>query len=157
MLVFRIAHKNFSKELYATGAMGRWNEEGNKVIYCSESIPLAFLESMIRRQGVGFNENFKIMIIEIPNELKQTIIDAGDLKEGWRDFRNYISCQFLGNEWYKSGATPILKVPSAVLPEASNIVINTRHPDFAKIKLIETTNLVPDARIEEILKRYSGK
>ncbi len=51
----------------------------------------------------------------------------------------------------------ILKVPSAVLPEAFNYVINSEFPDFGLIKLIEATDLVPDDRIEDILKKYEKK
>lgn len=100
MLLYRIVHKNFSKELYASGLKGRWNSTGNKVIYSAESIPLAFLENMVRRQGVGFNNDFKIMIIEIPDELSITSIGMSELIEGWRNFRDYSFCQILGDEWY---------------------------------------------------------
>lgn len=157
MLVYRITHKNYSKELYASGIKGRWNGAGNKVIYCAESIPLAFLENMVRRQGVGFNNDFKIMIIEIPDDLPITSIAVGDLKEGWRDFKDYSLCQPSGDEWYNEGRTPVLKVPSAVLPQCFNYVLNTVHPDYTRTKLIDTTNLVPDKRIEDILKRYRDR
>ena len=157
MLIYRIVHKNFSKELYPSGMRGRWNSQGRKVIYCAESIALAFLENMIRRQGIGFNDDFKIMIIEVPVAVKFAIINTADLNEEWRDFRNYSLCQPLGDKWYDEGSTALLKVPSAVLPENYNYVINTTHPEYQKIKLIETTKLIPDPRIEEILKKYSGK
>ena len=157
MLVYRITHKSFSKELSATGTPGRWNSFGKKVIYCAESIALAFLENMIRRQGVGFNEDFKIMIIEIPDELKIATVNAGDIKDEWRDFKDYSICQHLGDKWYDEGAVPVFKVPSAVLTSSFNYLINTMHPEFKKIILIETTDLVPTERIEEILKRYTKK
>ncbi len=157
MLVYRIVHKKYSKSLFASGMEGRWNAEGNKVIYCAESIALAFLENMIRRQGVGFNNDFKIMIIQVPDDLKISIINDKDLKSGWRSLDNYFQCQELGNKWYLDGKTLLLKVPSAVLPEEFNFVINTLHDDYRKIKLVEVTTLVPDERIEEILKKYSKK
>ncbi|WP_423736592.1 RES family NAD+ phosphorylase [Chitinophaga caseinilytica] len=154
MLVFRITHKQYSQELYASGIKGRWNGAGRKVIYCAESISLAFLENMIRRQGVGFNQDFKIMIIEVPDGLEITTIQPGQLHAKWRDFKDYSHCQPLGNKWFDEGNTPVLKVPSAVLPESSNYVLNTLHPEFRRIRLIETTELVPDERIEDILKKY---
>lgn len=157
MLVYRITHKNYSKDLYAPGIKGRWNSTGNKVIYCAESIPLAFLENMIRRQGVGFNNDFKIMIIDIPDDLPTITIEVSDLKEGWRDFKDYSLCQYKGDKWYNEGTTALLKVPSAVLTECFNFVINTVHADYKKVKLIDTTNLVPDKRIEDILKKYSDR
>lgn len=157
MLVYRITHKNYSKELSAAALRGRWNTSGKKVIYCAESIPLAFLENMVRRQGAGFNDDFKIMIIEIPDNLKITVINVPDLADGWRDFEDYSKCQPFGDQWYEEGKTTVLKVPSAVLPDCSNYLLNTVHADFRRIQLIETTNLIPDPRIEDILKRYPGK
>ncbi len=130
---------------------------GQKVIYCADSIALAFLENMIRRQGVGFNYDFKIMIIEVPDDLKITVISIEDLAEGWREFNDYSKCQQLGDKWYEEGETSVLKVPSAVLPEAFNYVINSEHRDYRRIKLLKTTNLVPDKRIEDILKKYPVK
>jgi RES domain-containing protein len=157
MLVYRITHKIYSKELYASGLEGRWNSDGKKVIYTAGSVALAFLENMIRRQGVGFNSDFKTMIIEIPDDLKIATIKEEDLLKGWRAFTDYSKCQPLGDAWFGKGEKPILKVPSAVLPEGFNYVINATHADFKKVRLIETTALVPDERIEDILKNYSKK
>ena len=154
MLVYRIAFKEYSNSLFAPGLSGRWNGAGRKVIYTAESIPLAFLENMIRRKGVGFNHDFKTMIIEMPDTLTITEIKASDLAEGWRSFDDYTYCQKIGNAWYDQGETPVVKVPSAVLPDNSNYVINAMHPDFKRVVLLETTDLVPDARIEELLKKY---
>lgn len=157
MLVYRIVLKKFSKSLFASGIRGRWNSTGNKVVYCAESIPLAFLENMVRRKGFGFNDDFNIMIIEIPANLEISVVSAKQLKTGWRDYRDYSICQLIGNEWYGKAKTCVLKVPSAILTEAFNYVINAEHADYKKIKLIEITKLIPDERIDEILKKYSGK
>ncbi|HVX50063.1 MAG TPA: RES family NAD+ phosphorylase, partial [Chitinophagaceae bacterium] len=151
MLVYRITHKSHSKALFAPGIKGRWNSTGKKVVYCAESVALAFLENMVRRQGVGFNRDFKTMIIDVPPGLAITVIKAGDLKEGWRNFRDYSMCQPRGDQWYDAMQTPVLQVPSAVLPEGSNYVINTEHPGYKHITLLAVTDLVPDERIEDIL------
>jgi RES domain-containing protein len=151
MIVFRIVHKAFSQSLVGSGHPGRWNKAGQKVIYAAESIALAFLESMIRRQGVGFNEDFKIMFLEIPQDLSITTIEPASLTPGWDDIRNHSVSQERSSSWYASLETPVLKVPSVVLPHSFNFVINTGHKDFNKIKIIDLTPLVPDPRIETIL------
>ncbi len=133
---------------------GRWNSTGNKVIYAAESIPLAFLENMVRRQGVGFNDDFKIMIIEIPDEVSIELVSVTDLHADWRNPNDYSKCIPIGDLWYNAGKFMVLKVPSAVMPEAHNYVINTQHADYGKVKLIDVTNLIPDERIENILKKY---
>lgn len=154
MLAYRIVFKKYSKKLIAAGFAGRWNGGGRKVIYCAESVALAFLENMIRRQGVGFNRDFKTMILEIPASLKIQTVNPEELPAGWRKFTDYSICQPIGNAWYDAGIFPLLKVPSAVLPESFNYMINTSHPDYKKIKLIQVTDLIPDERIEAILKKY---
>ena len=157
MLVYRIVHKIYSKELFASGLEGRWNGNGRKVIYTAGSVALALSENMIRRQGVGFNADFKTMIIEIPDDLKIQTIKTESLPAGWRKFTDYSKCQPLGNDWFDKEEKPVLKVPSAVLPEEFNFVINAAHTDSKKIKLVQTTELVPDERIEDIFKNYSQK
>lgn len=153
MLGFRILHQKYGDPLFAPGIEGRWNSAGKKVLYCSDSIPLAFMESMIRRQGVGFNRDFKITHIVIPDALPVKKIGIDDLKPGWNDLRSYAKCQALTNKWYDSLETLTLVVPSAVLSSSNNYVINTLHPEFNKVKLVALTPLIPDARIDEILKR----
>ena len=154
MLIFRIGHKNYATSLTASGAAGRWASAGKKVIYAAESIALALLENMVRRQGVGFNGDFKIVVIEVPDDIVITTINAEKLKTGWRDFRDYGICQPVGNKWFDEQATCVLKVPSAVIPESNNYVINTLHPGFSRIKIVQISDLVPDKRIEDLLKAY---
>lgn len=156
MLAYRITHKIYSSKLFATGLPGRWNGNGRKVIYCAESIALAFLENMVRRQGVGFNDDFRTMILNIPDDLGIQTITSGHLPAGWRDITDYSKCQPIGNTWYDDGTHPLLKVPSAILPESFNLVINSLHPDFKKIKLVKITDLIPDERIEDLLKKYKS-
>lgn len=155
MLVFRIVHKKYSDSLFASGLEGRWNSEGKKVLYTAESISLAYLETMAHRKGLGFNRDFKIMIIKIPNTSDFKIVDSGDLPKHWRDFRNYSACQKIGDAWFEEREKLILKVPSAVVPENYNIVINTFHKDFSKVKLIDILDFEPDDRLEQIIKNYS--
>ncbi len=154
MLAYRIAHKKYSSSLKPSGMEGRWNSRGKKVIYAGTTLELAFLESMIRRQGTGFSDNFRTMIIEIPDTLKSTTIRPSTLPKNWRDPKDLSKCQSLGDAWYEKGETAVLKVPSALIPDSYNVVISTEHPGFKKIKLLAATDLVPDPRIDEILRRY---
>lgn len=156
MLVFRIALKKYSKTLVASGIEGRWNGTGRKVLYTADSIALAFMENMIRRKGLGFNDEFATMIISFADDLVIEQIESQHLPKGWRNAENYAICQAIGNKWFDEGLSPILKVPSAVLPEHSNFVFNTLHTDFSKVQLIDTVPIVPDERIEDILKKYKG-
>ena len=154
MLVYRIVQKKYSQSLIANGIEGRWNRRGEQVIYTAESIPLAFMENMIRRVGVGFSNNFRIMIIEVPDVCPIIELKVSDLKSGWRDTRSI--CQEATGDWYHAQQSLVLKVPSAVLSTNFNFALNTLHPGYSKVKLLASEELVPDERIDEIVRRYKG-
>lgn len=88
-----------------------------------------FFRKYDQAEGVGFNDDFKIMFIEVPSNRKITFINNGDLDKDWRNFDNYTKCQLVGDKWYNENMSLLLKVPSAVLPEAFNYVINTEYKD----------------------------
>lgn len=155
MVIIRIALKKYSKELYAPGVQGRWNSEGKKVIYTASTLSLAALESMFRRKGCGYNNDYATMLINAPDDIGITEIDTSSLPKGWNHPFDYSVCQSLGDEWYEKEETPLLKVPSAIIPMDYNYVINTRHKDYKQIKLIGVTDFIPDPRIEELLKNQN--
>lgn len=150
MLLYRIVHRNYA-HLNPSGIEGRWNSAGNKVIYAAESIPLAFLETMIRRQGVGFSDSFRILFLEVSDNASISMIKEEELDRNWRE--SVAQCQPLGDKWYHEGKDLLLKVPSSVIPFSHNYLINMQHPGSKQVKLIATTGLMPDKRIEEILKK----
>ena len=100
MLVYRIVHKRYADSLFASGLEGRWNSEGKKVLYTAESISLAYLETLAHRKGLGFNKDFKIMVIKIPSNAEIQTVESSELSKSWRDFRNYSDCQKIGNAWF---------------------------------------------------------
>ncbi|MBV6880292.1 RES family NAD+ phosphorylase [Epilithonimonas ginsengisoli] len=154
MLVYRIVHKRYADSLFASGIEGRWNSGGKKVLYTAESISLAYLETLAHRKGLGFNKDFRIMVIEVPNNTGIQTVESSDLSKAWRDFRNYSDCQKIGNAWFDADEKLCLKVPSAVVPENWSVVINTFHKEFKKVKLIDVLDFEPDDRLEQIIKQY---
>lgn len=155
MLVFRIAHKKYAETLSVSGLSGRWNSNGKLVLYTAENISLALLENMIYRVGTGFNADYKIMIIEIPDESFESV-ETRKLPKYWRKIENYPVLQKIGDNWFGEQKKLCLRVPSSVMPENFNIIINTTHPDFKKVKLIDVLPYEPDDRLEKILKKYQS-
>src|SRR5690606_34952693 len=155
MLVYRIAHKKYADSLFASGLEGRWNSEGKKVLYTAESISLAYPETMNYRKGMGYNDDFRIMIIKLP-QTDFSMVSSAELPSDWRDFRNYHECQKIGDRWFDDTKNLGLKVPSAVVPENYNVIINTLHQDYKKVELIEVLPFHPDERLEKIIKKYDN-
>ena len=85
-------------------------------------------------QGV-LGASFVMMVLELPESLPLTTLTRADLPSDWKLESSYQLTQPLGAAWYEAGETLLLKVPSAVVPEEFNYVLNARHPDFAKVQI----------------------
>lgn len=153
MLAFRIAHYKYAHSLSVSGFEGRWNSKGKLVLYASENIATSLLENIIYRTGIGFNNDYKIMVIYHPEEHIEQIITS-NLPKDWRSLESYDQLQKIGNSWYDDQRSLCLKVPSSILPDNYNIIFNTTHPEFKNVKLIDVLDYEPDERLEKLLKKY---
>lgn len=138
MELYRIVYGKFTDRLFAPGFSGRWNREGQFVVYTASNRSLASLENMVHKMGQGvLGASFIMMVLELPDGLPMTTITRADLPQDWKLESSYQLTQPLGADWYDAGETLLLKVPSAVVPEEFNIVLNARHPDFTKVQIKE--------------------
>ncbi len=148
MEVYRIALAKYAGELTASGRAARWNSNDVNVIYTSGSQALACLENVVHRNSLGLNALFNVMSIEIPDELSVGTIAIEELPENWKSFDSIYKTQQLGDSWARSLASPLLKVPSSIIPAEFNFLINPLHPDFKLIKLLKSDAFVFDERIK---------
>lgn len=149
MIVYRITLEKYT-ELKASGRQSRWFSEECYVIYTSENAALACLETVVHRDSSELaNLLFKIISIEIPDEI--TIIDA--VKEykikDLLEIQSIPICREFGDDWYARQKSCILKVPSVIIENSHNFLINTKHPDFEKIKIISIKDFSFDKRIKQ--------
>ncbi|TZF82750.1 RES family NAD+ phosphorylase [Pedobacter sp. BS3] len=148
MFVYRIVLEKFSGSLKASGRAARWNPNDIEMIYAASSRSLACLENVVHRTQLGLNQLFSVMTIEINDKLKQETISLTDLPKDWREFYHMSLTQQLGEKWIRAGKTAVLKVPSSIIEEEANYLINPNHQDFASIKLINTEPFTFDKRIK---------
>ncbi len=149
MELFRISSREYATELKASGAANRWNKKGEYVIYTGGSRSLSTLESVVHRNYIRPDIPYKVMIISVPDSdrLVKTL-KTTDLPLNWRQFEAYSKLQEIGSDWITRRETLILKVPSAVIPQEYNYIINTEHPDFKKnVKLVRTEDYFWDERL----------
>jgi RES domain-containing protein len=149
MIVYRITLEKWAQGLNASGYPARWNSKGNFVVYTLSSRALACLENVVHRSGEGLNRLFKIKEIEIPDNLEMETITASKLPENWQEFVNFPVTQEIGNNWISKRLSPVLCVPSVIIPGESIFLINQNHPDFSKITLRSVTDFIFDARLTQ--------
>lgn len=147
MELFRISLAVYADKLYAPGFPGRWNLEGEEVIYASSSRSLACLENMVHRKGRGDNLKYSTMVIYAPDTSSVTQVNLSDLSPSWNQGSDFFDCQFIGSEWFRKKKSLLLKVPSAVIPDEFNVVIHTSHPEFSEVSLIKILPFSFDRRL----------
>lgn len=147
MIVYRITTAKWAAELTGSGYPARWNPRHVRVIYTAGSIALACLENLAHRSGEGLNANFRLVEIEIPDNMSSESCFLNDLPEGWHTIHGYAMCQMIGNQWVHDNETCVLEVPSSIIPYEWNVLINPNHPDFHQISIKSIRNFSFDERL----------
>lgn len=152
MLIYRIDRKKRQRDtLSGIGAEiygGRWNLPGTRAVYCAGSRSLAILEMLVH-MDMKHVPNDRIMVkIEVLDEISIPYQDRELLPANWEKFPYTHASQRVFTDWIqREGTGPVLALPSAVVPEEWNFIINPLHQDMAKIKVVEVKPLVIDERL----------
>lgn len=148
MLVYRITGKKYASNIFGTGAAifgGRWNKKGTPVLYTGESKEIALLETIVHTPPM-LVPDLDILTLEIPDN-SITEIRIVDLPSNWIDYPAPSILAEIGENWVKKGETIALKVPSCIIHSACNYILNCRHSEYNKVKLIEHKNFHFDSRL----------
>lgn len=126
---------------------GRWNEPGVPMVYCSSSVALACLETLVHLNQEGLPLNRYVVRIDIPDELFERREQFDVTKAGW-DAQpvGLLSVEF-GSEWIRSNRSLILEVPSVVVPQERNYLLNPQHPDMKGIVAMVLERFSYDRRL----------
>ncbi len=147
MEVFRITLTKYSDKLYATGRINRWNYRGEKLIYTAGSQSLACLENIVHSSGTALNQSFTVMIIYIPDKISPQVIRSDQLEKDWNKHAWPGTCQILGSKWLNHRTSLLLQVPSSIIPDEKNYLINPNHQDFDLVKVIDRQQFSFDKRM----------
>lgn len=148
MFVFRINIAKYADGLKASGRASRWNSNEVEMIYTSSSQSLACLENVVHRNLFGLNQAFRVLTIQIPQEVSIHEFKLEELPFDWKSFQQMPFTQSLGDEWIKSSKSAVLKVPSSIIQQEYNYLVNPAHKDFSKIIIKTVEPFVFDERIK---------
>lgn len=149
MLLHRLCRAAFSA-LDGEGARlygGRWSSPGLPVVYTSSSLSLAALEYLVHLDPSDAPADLVALTIEVPDSIQVATVDQGRLDRDWASSPGCASCQRVGDEWLKTSATPLLRVPSALVPEEYNCLLNPRHPEASSANVIARRPFTFDPRM----------
>lgn len=143
------------KEKHARGAFsgegarvfgGRWNSVGVPVIYCSEHLSLAALETLVHIVPVMVRDKFRAYRVGFDQVLVTTVAEK-KLPKGWDAQPPTAASKTIGDDWIKSGRSPVLALPSVLIRLERTFLLNPNHPDFRKIQIKDVGTFVLDPRL----------
>ena len=147
MRLWRISnHPSLSGEggLYASG---RWHARGRRVVYLADHPASALLEVMVHREvdAEDLPTHYQLLGVDVPDDVPTASRNEGELPEGWRG--QTALTQALGDAWLREAPTALLRVPSAIVPDASNYLLNPAHADAARISVASAARAAFDPRL----------
>jgi RES domain-containing protein len=148
MTGYRISNQQYSQDLSGEGARlfgARWNSVGIPMLYLSSHASLAILELLVHVQWKQMELTLDLLSIRLPDQAPAKELTAGKLKKNWQQDLAYT--RSLGDGFIQSGQFLVLKVPSVIVPEEYNLLVNPRHPDARKIRISYTRHFKPDQRL----------
>lgn len=147
--VWRITTSAFARSAFSgEGARlygGRWNPKDVAIVYTAASQSLAMLEMLAQDQPLG--AHYVFIEARIPGGLSIDRVRVDDLPPHWREIGAREKLQAIGAEWARRRGTPVLAVPSVIVPAESNYLLNPAHPEFKRIKVGKPTTVETDLRL----------
>ena len=150
MRVYRVGKTKYASDLTGEGARlngGRWNNKLVNCLYTSESRALALLEYTVNINIDDIPRALSITIIEIPDQSIKILKEA-DLPGDWKQSPAPSSTKNFGSNLLLSAAELVIKIPSTVIPDEYNYLLNSLHPESKKFKIVSVSDFVYDVRIK---------
>lgn len=151
MLLYRIAKEQYANDLSGYGAKlfgGRWNLIGTPCLYTSQSRALALLEYSVNVSIDFMPSKLCFAVIEIQDHLIE-FVDNNDLPLNWNTIPSSSSTKIFGSEKLNSSGFPVLRLPSVVIPNEYNFIINPLKIDSGDIKISGIEEYEFDFRIKK--------
>jgi RES domain-containing protein len=124
---------------------GRWNSPGRPLVYSSSHLSLAALEVLVHFDVDEVPEDLRAFAIEIPDALAAEQVTLDTLPTGWT--RQAFASRAFGDDWLAAARTPVLVVPSAIIPEETNVLVNPSHPATQGVRVVASRRFAYDPRL----------
>lgn len=149
MILYRIVKCLYADDLSGEGSRlfgGRWNSIGKRVTYLASSRSLAVLEVLVHLNPLIIPKDYCLVEIEIPDNCFKAIA-ADILPADWKDVSPPASLRQFGDDLIDRGEYLALQVPSSIIPEEHNYLVNPYHPLMKKVKVLRKQPFSFDQRL----------
>lgn len=147
MILWRISNHRTLDGRGGLYASGRWHTEGRPVVYLAESPASALVEVLVHLELdiAHLPRSYRLLKAEAPDNLSVKTIAGAELLKNWTS--DQIATRTVGDEWLASKSTALLRVPSAIVPETFNVLLNPEHAEAGRIRVLWSEEYPWDARL----------
>jgi RES domain-containing protein len=147
MLLWRISSHSTLDGRGGLNASGRWHTEGRRIVYLAETPAGALVEVLVHLEldPAHFPKSYRLLKAEAPESLPARTITPSELLGNW--ISDQITARTVGDEWLASKITALLRVPSVIVPETFNVLLNPEHADAARVQVLWHEEYPWDARL----------
>jgi RES domain-containing protein len=139
MLIYRITSTRYTNDLSGEGAKiygGRWNHVGTPCIYAAATRALALLELTVHVKMHLIPLDLSFVTIEVPDHSTK-IYKPSQLPVDWKSFPHPKTTRDFGTDFLNANKFLIYQLPSVVVEEEMNYIINPGHPDIKMVEVKE--------------------
>ncbi|HXZ81373.1 MAG TPA: RES family NAD+ phosphorylase [Terriglobales bacterium] len=117
-------------------AAARWHSQGRAIVYLAESPAGALVEVLVHLEleVASLPSHYRLLKAEAPRDLRVESALLEGLPSDWT--RHLMASRNVGDEWLASGTSALLRVPSAILPETFNVLLNPEHPSAKQVRIV---------------------
>jgi RES domain-containing protein len=136
MLLWRISNHSSLDGRGGLLASGRWHTRGRPVVYLAESAAGALLEALVHLE-LDYNtlpESYGLLKSEAPDSVRLQNLNVNKLPYNW--VNDQVTTRTAGDEWLAANRGALLRVPSAIVPETGNVLLNPEHSEARKIRVL---------------------
>jgi RES domain-containing protein len=142
MLLYRIGKTKYAHDLTGMGAKlngGRWNHEGIPCIYLAESRALSLLEYAAHTGIDKIPPTLSFTTLEVPDDSIQQL-STDELPANWLQRTHSIESRDMGSALLSKNDSLLLKIPSVIIEQEYNFVLNILHPLISTVKIAGVEN-----------------
>jgi len=136
MFLWRISNHEGLEGRGGLLASARWHTQGRPVVYLAASPAGALVEVLVNLEldAARLPGSYTMLKVEAPDDIRVMRAELASLPEAWAS--DVTISRRLGDEWLAGGESALLEVPSAILPDTFNVLLNPHHPEAGRIKVV---------------------
>lgn len=153
MELYRLTHEKHT-DLSGKGGLygsGRWHNQGAPLLYATSSRALAALERFIHEDASRM-PRLRMLTLWMPDNVSITRYTDSQLPKGWDQIPDSEVSRNLGSNWLQQCKTAALQVPSAIIADEYNLIINTMHKEAQGLKLVKESDFYYDPRLQRMIR-----